>query len=164
MAQKKQISAVQGFTHGLVTDPDPRFQIKGSYSKALNVRLTNKSGDTFTIENIDGNTLAIDLFALQNQSYNASSDGGILKTRTDIAVAIQSQPTLPNDLVFSEIYFDPDNTDDNGNTVGLFYPSPQNPPGGLSPFSPSNLSISTSTSCQGIFPFFGGGLPSGSHL
>ena len=49
MAQEKQTSKVQGFTHGMVSDSDPRFQIKGSYSDALNVRLTNKTGDTFTI-------------------------------------------------------------------------------------------------------------------
>ena len=52
MAQKKQVSKPQGFTHGLVSDPDPRFQIKGSYTDALNIRLTNDTGDTFTVENI----------------------------------------------------------------------------------------------------------------
>jgi len=38
-----------------VSDPDPRYQPKGSYRRALNVRLTNDAGNTFTVENIEGN-------------------------------------------------------------------------------------------------------------
>ena len=86
MAQKKQVSKPQGSTHGLVSDPDPRFQIKGSYTDALNIRLTNDTGDTFTVENIKGNTLLIDLFGVQFQSYidAVGVSSGILGTRPDI--------------------------------------------------------------------------------
>ena len=130
MAQKKGKSKAQGFTHGMVSDPDPRFQIKGSYSDALNIRLTNESGDTFTVENIEGNELFVDLFAVgyQNKS-NAYDSGtpGILGTRPDI-INYGSNPWLSTDH-FSEIYWDPNNTDSNGNTVGVNYPSPGNSSG-----------------------------------
>jgi len=52
MPQKPTKSKAQGFTHGMVSDADPRFQIKGSYSDAMNIRLTNDTGNTFTVENI----------------------------------------------------------------------------------------------------------------
>lgn len=45
----------------MVSDLDPHFQLKGSYSDAQNIRLTNSEGDTFTVENIEGNSLFIDL-------------------------------------------------------------------------------------------------------
>ena len=70
MAKKKQdkrapetsgISKPEGFTHGMVSDLDPHFQLKGSYSDARNIRLTNSEGDTFTVENIEGNSLFVDL-------------------------------------------------------------------------------------------------------
>ena len=51
----------QGFTHGMVGDVDPHFQLKGSYSDAQNIRLTNEDGHTFTVENIEGNSLFVDL-------------------------------------------------------------------------------------------------------
>ena len=51
----------EGFTQGMVSDLDPRFQLKGSYSDAQNIRLTNSEGDTFTVENIEGNSLFVDL-------------------------------------------------------------------------------------------------------
>ena len=159
MAQKKQLSRVEGFTHGLVTDPDPRFQIKGSYSKGQNIRLTNKTGETFTVENIDGNSLAIDLFKLQSQSYINATNGGILGTRPDI----NPQLTGSGDFVFSEIYSDPNNTDVNGNTVGEFFPSPQNPASG-SPYSTNNTAASTNLLNQGIFPFYRDNLPGANQI
>ena len=66
MAKKNQqrpnsFTAPQGFTHGMVSDADPRFQLQGSYSDALNVRLINSDGSTFTVENIEGNSLFVDL-------------------------------------------------------------------------------------------------------
>ena len=128
MPQKHTKSKAQGFTHGLVNDPDPRFQIKGSYSDARNIRLTNTSGDTFTVENIDGNSLFIDLYALSNQSkldaYNAS-ETGMLGTRTDIP-NLNAAPSGTD--YFSEIYWDPNNTLSSGNIVGSFYPSPLSTP------------------------------------
>ena len=81
MPQKPTKSKVQGFTHGMVSDADPRFQIKGSYSDATNIRLTNNTGETFTVENINGTTKFIDLYELSHQSkldaYN-NNDSGIL--------------------------------------------------------------------------------------
>tara|TARA_R100000458_G_scaffold26576_2_gene24098 strand:- start:197 stop:5785 length:5589 start_codon:yes stop_codon:yes gene_type:complete len=151
MAQKKQISKLQGFTHGMVSDSDPRFQIEGSYSDALNVRLTNQTGDTFTIENIDGNSILIDLFAVQNQDYDETRDdnsAGILGTRQDI----QSATNSGVGLTFSEIYWDPSNTDSNGDEVGTRFPSPSNPPPGVSGILTNNAS------CQGVFPFWEAGL------
>tara|TARA_R110002012_G_scaffold131402_1_gene283993 strand:+ start:4196 stop:11014 length:6819 start_codon:yes stop_codon:yes gene_type:complete len=59
--EKRGLSQPQGFTHGMVSDLDPHFQLKGSYSDAQNIRLTNSEGDTFTVENIEGNSLFIDL-------------------------------------------------------------------------------------------------------
>ena len=58
---KKQYTEPQGFTHGMISDVDPHFQLKGSYSDAQNIRLTNSEGNTFTVENIEGNRLFVDL-------------------------------------------------------------------------------------------------------
>ena len=117
MAQEKGISKAQGFTHGMVSDPDPRFQIKGSYSNALNIRLSNDAGDTFTVENIKGNTLFIDLNALTKQIGILSvGEEGILGTRNNVATGTE----------YSEIYWDPTNTDANNDPVGTFFPSPTN--------------------------------------
>ena len=38
---KKGYTEPQGFTHGMISDVDPHFQLKGSYSDAQNIRLTN---------------------------------------------------------------------------------------------------------------------------
>jgi len=59
--QQKGVSAPESFTHGMVSDLDPHFQLSGSYSDAKNIRLTNSEGDTFTVENIEGNSLFVDL-------------------------------------------------------------------------------------------------------
>ena len=112
MAQEKGISKAQGFTHGMVSDPDPRFQIKGSYTDALNIRLSNDAGDTFTVENIKGNSLFIDLNALTKQT----TPEGMLETRTGVAAGTE----------YSEIYWDPTNTDSNDIPVGVLFPSPTN--------------------------------------
>lgn len=61
----KGFTQPQGFTHGMISDVDPHFQLKGSYSDAQNIRLTNSEGDTFTVENIEGNSLFVDLAAVQ---------------------------------------------------------------------------------------------------
>ena len=117
MAQEKGISKAQGFTHGMVSDPDPRFQIKGSYSNALNIRLSNDAGDTFTVENIKGNTLFIDLYALTTQlGVESGGEEGILGTRNDVTDGTE----------YSEIYWDPTNTDTNNIPVGPLFPSPNN--------------------------------------
>ena len=123
MAQQKQTSKAQSFTHGMVSDSDPRFQIKGSYSDALNIRLTNEEGDTFTVENIEGNRVFIDLYAVSNQNYQDNA-GGILGTRPDI----DGSGSAMN--YFSEIYWDETNTDTNGDSVGVNFPGPNNPGGG----------------------------------
>jgi len=59
--ERPGVSQPQGFTHGMISDLDPHFQLKGSYSDAQNIRLTNSEGDTFTVENIEGNSLFVDL-------------------------------------------------------------------------------------------------------
>jgi hypothetical protein len=59
--QRMGISQPESFTHGMISDLDPHFQLKGSYADAQNIRLTNSEGDTFTVENIEGNSLFVDL-------------------------------------------------------------------------------------------------------
>ena len=58
---KQGISKPESFTQGMVSDLDPHFQLEGSYSDAKNIKLTNAEGDTFTVENINGNSLFVDL-------------------------------------------------------------------------------------------------------
>ena len=60
-SQRQKSSNPESFTHGMVSDLDPHFQLEGSYSDAQNIRLTNSTGDTFTVENIEGNSLFVDL-------------------------------------------------------------------------------------------------------
>ena len=59
MAGKK--SKATGFSKGLISDVDPRYQLEGSYRDAMNVKLVNNEGTTFTIENINGNKQVVDL-------------------------------------------------------------------------------------------------------
>ena len=59
MAKKSQ---VQGYAKGMLSDPDPRFQIPGTYRYAKNIKLINSDGMTFTVENVNGNTLTVDLY------------------------------------------------------------------------------------------------------
>ena len=118
MAQETNISKAQGVTHGMVSDPDTRFQIKGSYTNALNIRLSNNAGDTFTAENIKGNSLFIDLNALTKQiGLGSGAEEGMLGTRNNVSSGTE----------YSEIYWDPTNTDYNNIAVGPFFPSPNNP-------------------------------------
>ena len=65
------LSKAESFTHGMVSDLDPHFQLEGSYSDAQNIRLTNAEGDTFTVENIEGNSLFVDL-----NTYNIEVNAG----------------------------------------------------------------------------------------
>ena len=70
MAQK---SAPKGFSKGLITDVDPRYQLEGSYRDAMNVKLVNADGTTFTIENINGNRQVLDLDTItKSQVYTGS--------------------------------------------------------------------------------------------
>jgi hypothetical protein len=84
MAEEKQpnnaVSAAQGFTGGMVSDPDPRYQIKGSYRDALNVRLINDDGESFSIENIEGNKKFFNLneISQQHEAGGAGTNLGIL--------------------------------------------------------------------------------------
>ena len=68
------LSQPEGFTHGMISDLDPHFQLKGSYTDAQNIRLTNSEGDTFTVENIEGNSLFVDL---ANYSISIPEDQGV---------------------------------------------------------------------------------------
>ena len=71
MAEK---SAPKGFSKGLITDVDPRYQLEGSYRDAMNVRLVNTDGTTFTIENINGNRKVINLHEI-DKTFPASYAG-----------------------------------------------------------------------------------------
>ena len=68
------LSQPEGFTHGMISDLDPHFQLKGSYTDAQNIRLTNSEGDTFTVENIEGNSLFVDL---ANYPISIPEDQGV---------------------------------------------------------------------------------------
>ena len=59
---KKSKSKVTGYSKGMLNDPDPRYQIPGTYRYAKNIKLINSDGLTFTVENINGNTKVIDLY------------------------------------------------------------------------------------------------------
>ena len=59
MAKKSQ---VRGYAKGMLSDPDPRFQVPGTYRYAKNIKLINSDGMTFTVENVNGNTLTVDLY------------------------------------------------------------------------------------------------------
>ena len=71
MAEK---SKPTGFSKGLITDTDPRFQIEGSYRDAMNVKLINSDGATFTIENINGNKKVLDLDTIDKYRTKAAID------------------------------------------------------------------------------------------
>ena len=79
MAKKKEnkqgFTEPQGFTHGMISDVDPHFQLTGSYSDAQNIRLTNAEGSTFTVENIEGNSLFVDLATTDMIHINAGQGG-----------------------------------------------------------------------------------------
>jgi len=142
------LSQAQGFTGGMITDPDPRYQVKGSYRDALNIRLSNEDASTFTAENILGNKKIFNLDDICSQTHDAGRPEGILGTRvTDKAGA-----TTAGDN-FSEIYMDPSTLDVNGVPVGDYFPSDNN-----------NTSPPLSASFEGIAPFIGvsvsGGLQS----
>ena len=72
------LSQPEGFTHGMISDLDPHFQLKGSYTDAQNIRLTNSEGDTFTVENIEGNSLFVDLssFTISTPDDQYQTSGG----------------------------------------------------------------------------------------
>ena len=73
--QQKGVSKPESFTHGMVSDLDPHFQLSGSYADAQNIRLTNSEGDTFTVENIEGNSLFVNLASFPI-SVNEGEGGG----------------------------------------------------------------------------------------
>ena len=78
MAEK---SAPKGFSKGLVTDVDPRYQLEGSYRDAMNVKLVNADGTTFTIENINGNRQVLDLDTIAKTHIYTGSE--VATTQTD---------------------------------------------------------------------------------
>ena len=43
------------FPKGMHSDNDPRYQPEGTYRDATNVKLISEDGDSFTIENVQGN-------------------------------------------------------------------------------------------------------------
>ena len=139
----KAVSMTQGFTGGMVSDPDPRYQVKGSYRKALNIRLINDGGSSFTVENILGNKQFFNLNEICKQSEDGApgTNTGILNTR----VTGKAGETIATDEKFSEIYIDPTSYDGNNEQVGNYYPSATNIWSGTT----------TATLTGGIIPFFG---------
>ena len=73
MAKK---STPTGFSKGLISDTDPRYQIEGSYRDAMNIKLVNSDGATFTIENINGNKKVVDLDAIDKYFLDSYIQGG----------------------------------------------------------------------------------------
>ena len=100
------LSQAQGFTGGMITDPDPRFQVKGSYRDALNVRLSNENQSTFTVENVLGNKKMFNLNEICQQEHDVSNPTGILGTM----VAAKAGDNTTSQIKFSEIYSDPTTT------------------------------------------------------
>jgi len=79
MAEK---SAPKGFSKGLVVDVDPRYQIEGSYRDAMNIKIVNSDGTTFTVENINGNKIVLDLDSITKtvtNNYTTKIEEGILQ-------------------------------------------------------------------------------------
>lgn len=64
-------STPKGFSKGLISDVDPRYQIEGSYRDAMNIKLVSSEGSTFTIENINGNKKVVDLHEI-DKTFPAS--------------------------------------------------------------------------------------------
>ena len=138
----KSTSVAQGFTGGMISDPNPRYQIKGSYRDALNIRLSNDSGETFSVENILGNKKMFNLNDICQQEADSINLEGILGTRTANKAGVAASGDK-----FSEIYIDPTSTDINGNQVGEYYPNPSSFSGGVNPFNGTSV---TSTSWSTI--------------
>ena len=50
-------SELNTFVKGMIKDIDPHYQDKGSYRDAKNARIISHRSKTFTIENIQGNSI-----------------------------------------------------------------------------------------------------------
>lgn len=89
MAEK---SKPTGFSKGLISDTDPRYQIEGSYRDAMNVKLVNSDGATFTIENINGNRKIVNLDEIdifyKDEAFNAIGEGEMFKDRGDFPMQV----------------------------------------------------------------------------
>tara|TARA_R100001594_G_scaffold33371_1_gene61901 strand:- start:2256 stop:8372 length:6117 start_codon:yes stop_codon:yes gene_type:complete len=147
-SSNKAVSLTQGFTSGMISDPDPRYQIKGSYRDALNIRLINDDGSSFTVENILGNKKFFNLNEICQQTEDgaAGDNTGILGTRVVGKAGETSGTAEP----FSEIYIDPTSLHDDGTLVGDYYPNPSNTytfgftiTSGVIPFYGNNIAYST---------------------
>ena len=80
MAQKSNPTT---FTKGMVSDNDPRYQEPGTYRDAQNIQLINSEGSTFTVENINGNILTLDIvnttITIENtETFNTYWQGGAI--------------------------------------------------------------------------------------
>tara|TARA_R110000796_G_scaffold72775_3_gene164124 strand:- start:3286 stop:9060 length:5775 start_codon:yes stop_codon:yes gene_type:complete len=100
-------SQPSGFFKGMVSDVDPRLQPKSTYRDARNIKLINTSGNSLTIENEDGNKLAVDLAALYpNYEYDptaieyfSESKDGITDSPLDFAGNIVGHYSFKNQLL-----------------------------------------------------------------
>lgn len=80
MAQKSNPTT---FTKGMVSDNDPRYQEPGTYRDAQNIQLINTDGSTFTVENVNGNILTLDIvntaMTIENtEAFNTYWQGGVI--------------------------------------------------------------------------------------
>ena len=99
------VSKPESFTHGMVSDLDPHFQLSGSYSDAKNIRLTNSEGDTFTVENIEGNSLFVDLGNFPIYAEWTDANGNI-NTNSNYPTFYDRGPGLPADPLSDNLKLD----------------------------------------------------------
>jgi len=89
MAKKSKVS---GYTKGMLSDPDPRHQLPGTYRYAKNIKLINSDGLTFTVENINGNTKVVDLY----QEFGFESYGNINEAGEISSIPSGYYPEVPD--------------------------------------------------------------------
>ena len=100
-------SQPSGFFKGMGSDVDPRLQPKSTYRDARNIKLINTSGNSLTIENEDGNKLAVDLAALYPLydydptviEYFSESKDGVTDSPLDFAGNIVGHYSFKNQLL-----------------------------------------------------------------
>ena len=103
MAKK---SKPTGFVKGIISDTDPRYQIPGSYRDAMNMQIINTDGNTFSIQNIKGNKLTINLANYPKHLLDGTLDP-LSQTWAEIS---NSNNTALNGPLGTSNWFDHENT------------------------------------------------------
>tara|TARA_R100001591_G_scaffold38282_1_gene49629 strand:- start:429 stop:6293 length:5865 start_codon:yes stop_codon:yes gene_type:complete len=103
MAKK---SKPTGFVKGIISDTDPRYQIPGSYRDAMNMQIINTDGNTFSIQNIKGNKLTINLANYPKHLLDGTLDP-LSQTWAEIT---SSNNTALNGPLGTSNWFDHENT------------------------------------------------------